>query len=241
MISYPFSHQTVSIYRLLTHKQPLTASDIGKELHIFPNAVYRAIKPLIDIGITTKSKDYPTRYSTQPSNSALEKYLLIMREAFLTTFISSKLLVNDSPFLKSNLNISLIQDRNDLIEKTNKSVESSKQTVDYVVSGLEVPAETILVYKRAIDRGVKIRSIVQRLDNTSKEMFSNWKKIGLNVRFYPSLESRIFIFDKKIVYLTSYDSKNKEEAVGVSFEYPPFGEIITELFNKKWQLAKKIV
>ena len=235
MHQFPASRQSQDIYKLLVKKSGLNAKGIGKELKILPNAVYRAIKPLRELGLVEQTSERPTKFIAKPSVEAVEMYLLNQRNVFEQILGDADL----STLPHSNAPV-LIKDRNDLIEKTNRDVKNSKRSVDFIVSGLEVPAETLLTYKQALDRNVKIRSIVQRLDDTSEEMFRNWKKIGLDVRHYPSIESRIFVIDNHIVYLTSYDPERKEECVGIRTGYEPFAKLMREVFERKWESAKEI-
>ena len=64
--------------------------------------------------------------------------------------------------------------------------------------------------------------------------------MGMKVKYYPIMEARIIIFDAKIAYITSYDPKRKEEAIGVRFQYPPIARILQELFDQRWSKAKEI-
>jgi hypothetical protein len=48
---------------------------------------------------------------------------------------------------------------------------------------------------------------------------------------------RLFIYDKKIVYLTSFDAKNPGSAFGVRFDYSPLALQMSQLFEQNWQLA----
>jgi sugar-specific transcriptional regulator TrmB len=230
-----FSPQASDIYRLLLKKNSLTAKEIAQELHVFPNTIYRAVKQLQEKGFIKELDTYPISYKAQPGQEAFDLYSLSVKKQFKQVFPALPS-VKDLPAI----DISFIQTRDDLRENTDKDVSSAKETVDFIVSGLEVPAETILTYKDAIDRGVKIRAIVQRLDDTSEQMFRNWRKIGLQIKFYPNMEARTFIIDKEIVYFTSYDPKNKQVATGMRFNYRPYANIMSELFEQRWQLGKHI-
>ncbi len=66
------------------------------------------------------------------------------------------------------------------------------------------------------------------------------KKIGLKVKYYPNMEARTFLTDKEIVYFTSYNPQQKEEAIGMRFHYKPYAKIMDEIFEQRWQLAKEI-
>jgi len=71
-------------------------------------------------------------------------------------------------------------------------------------------------------------------------MFTNWSKVGVDVRYYPNIESRIFTIDRHIVYFTSYNPDNIQEAIGMRFDYVPYAILMDELFEQKWEQGKTI-
>ncbi len=231
------SRQTEDIYRLLLTCDGLTAREIGSKLGIFPHAVYRSIKPILALGLVEQLDTYPVLYHAKAREEALSTFLLVARENFLRKFSQKKELQvsNNIP-----LDISFIQNRIDLLERSNIDIKQSTDSVHHIVSGLEIPAETVLELKNAVERGVQIKFLVQKLDEVNKNMLFNWQRLGIEVKYFPLLESRIIIIDEKIVYITSYNPDKKEEAVGVRFVYPPIAFLMEEVFLKRWDIAKKI-
>jgi len=71
-------------------------------------------------------------------------------------------------------------------------------------------------------------------------MIESWKRMGVVIRYYPDIQGRIFIFDKRIIYFTSYNPKKKQEAIGMRFEYAPFALLMDELFEQKWKMGETI-
>jgi sugar-specific transcriptional regulator TrmB len=236
------SPQAASIYRLLLKSQELTAAKIGKELNIYPHAVYRAVKSLVQMGLIDQSEAYPVQYKTKQSEDALNIYLNNARESFLKSFFPLGIdkTTNSSKAASSGVPMSFIKDRQDMLAQSNADMKSAKKEVIMIVSGLVASTETILAYKRASDRGVRIRIIVQRLDEANTEMLKNWKKLGVEVRYYPLIEARIILFDSQISYIVSYNPNAKEEGIGVRFNYTPITLLMSELFEKRWKLAKEI-
>jgi len=229
-----FSRQETDVYKLLLEHQSLTAKDIAERLNIFPNTVYRTVKQLIQLGFVQQNYAYPVEYEAIHGVEGLELYSAMVSQHFLEEFPTKH---RDGSKI---LNISFIRNREDLRKNTDRDVSSAKQTVNFIVSGLEVPAESILTYKLAADRGVDIRVLIQRLDDTSTPMFQRWKRIGVKVKYFPNMEARIFIIDEEIVYFTSYNPEHKDEAIGMRFDYAPYAKIMDELFNLRWKTAQSI-
>ncbi len=234
------SPQAASIYRLLINSQPMTAANIGERLDIYPHAVYRAVKSLTQIGLIDQSNEYPVQYKAKSSDDALNLYLNNARESFLSSFFAHGIDTNASVANKG-LQTTFIKNRQDMLRQSDEDMTGAKKEVNMIISGLIASAETILAYKRASERGVRIRFIVQRLDESNEEMLRNWKKLGIEVRYYPLIEARILIFDSKIAYIVSYNPQNKEEGVGVRFNYAPVSLLMNDLFEKRWELAEEII
>jgi sugar-specific transcriptional regulator TrmB len=230
------SPQATAIYSLLQTSGARSAKEIGKELKIFPNAVYRAMKQLMVLGFVEEIFSYPVKFQAKPASQALELYLGAARQGFGEAFGFG----NNQLHIHKLLPLTFTQTRNQLLKMTAKDERVTKSEVNLIASGLEVPAETVLCHKRAVERGVRVRIIVQNLDEVRVDMLRNWQKAGVEVKYYPKIESRIFVFDHRIVYFTSYNPKNIEEAIGMRFEYAPFAVMMDELFEQRWQLAKDI-
>lgn len=229
--------QSLAIYQELTKSNQMTAKMLGANLGILPQAAYRAIKPLEKLGVVEQFGRYPKKYRIHASEDSLDSYLQNVQEQYVQTFISP---INGSKSVLQKLNVNFIQNREELLQKTNADIAEAKVQIDNIVSGEEVPAETVLARKNAIDKGVKFRFIIQHVDEFYRYMFTNWKKLGMEVRYYPLLEARIIIIDANIVYITSYNPKENSEAVGVRFEYPPIARLMTEVFEKRWAKAEEV-
>lgn len=230
------SPQAAEIYHLLLKGKSMSAKDIGKQLRIFPNAVYRAVKQLLALGFVEEIYSYPIKFQAKPPSQALELFLGAARQSFGVAFgLGSK-----NQHIHKLLPLTFLQTRSQLLAMTAKDTARTKSEINLIASGTEVPAETILQNQRAVERGIMVRLLVQNLKEVTPEKLRSWKKAGVEVRHYPLIEARIFIFDHKIVYFTSYDPINKEIAIGMRFDYDPYAQMMDELFEQRWKLAKEI-
>ena len=232
------SPQASQAYKLLADGQQLTAQDIAKQLGILPHAVYRIAKQLTEVGLVEEVDDYPVKYRAVPAQTALSMYLLaasfnFRREFGLNTQAAVK--AGNSPML------SLIKDRPSLLARSDKDVRAVKESIDIIVSGHEIPESMYLAHHQAVAKGAKIRRIVHQKDRRFTAENEIWKKeLGAEVRYLPDFSLRLLIYDKRIVYITSFDPENNKAAFGVRFEYPPLAMQMTELFEQNWQKATKL-
>jgi sugar-specific transcriptional regulator TrmB len=230
------SPQAIKIYKVLSKGRPLSAKEIGKRLGIFPNAVYRSAQILVAQGIVQPLPTYPITYQALPQHQAMAQYASTAQQDFQNIFGIAEQLTEG----KNLLQLNFMQSRKERLALIYKDTARAKNTINLIASGLEVPAEVILAYKRAIDRGVKIRILVQNLDEVRAEMFRNWQKIGVEVKYFPAIEARIYIFDGKVLYLTSYHPNDKQEGVGLRFAYAPCAKLMDEMFERRWATGKII-
>jgi len=236
----PLSKQALAFYSLLLRNESLSAQNIADELNILPNAVYRITRKLMDLGLIEKINSYPVKFQAKSIAEAAKNYGSFSTNLFLENF--QRINQNKKP-VNSNqpLAISFIKTRSELLERTHEDIKIARKTIDHIVSGMELPAETILSYKKSLGKGVKLRFLVQNLDELNRDMMISWQKMGLEVRHSPILEARIIIFDSEIVYLTSYSLQKKEEAIGIRFAYTPIAKQISDLFERIWQAANPII
>lgn len=232
------SPQAKAVYKLLSKRSPLTAREIGDSLGILPNAVYRANKQLLELSVIEKSNSYPVTYSRVPLPSAMGWFLLSAQRSFRETFstnddLQALIKVTNAP------SMSFVKTRANLLSKTDKDAVLAKREINFIVSGLEVPDSTVLAYRKATTKGVRVRALIQKRNETSKEKLEQWHDLGVEFRYIDDLGIRMFVFDNKIVYLTSYSQDKKQEAFGVRFAYVPFAVMMNGLFEQKWEAAER--
>ncbi|NTU73038.1 winged helix-turn-helix transcriptional regulator [Candidatus Roizmanbacteria bacterium] len=231
------SPQEEQIYRVLMENNNLSAKEIAHEIGVLPHAVHRSVKSLISSGFLTSDRKWPARYCVQDFSTTIEENIKVIKSQFLPFLSTARVNGEDS---RVPISISFIQTRTELLENSNLDLRQVKTEADFIVSGLEVPAETMLRYKQAIDQGVKVKILVQNIGSINAVMLENWKKIGIEIRLYPLLEARIIILDSHIVYFTSYNPASQEESVGVRFDYKPIALLTKELFDNRWESAVTI-
>ncbi len=231
------SPQTTEVYKLLNDGPALSAHGIADELGILPNAVYRVVKKLIDRGLVEQLDGYPVRFKTVPAQTAMSLYLVAATQNFRREFGLNKsalAISSDAPI------INLIKDRPSLLRREVIDSRTAKQSVDLIISGHEIPDDNVLAMRQAVMRGVSIRKIVHQPEQAKSKLVQLWKDVGADVRYLSGLDIRLIIFDKRIVYLTSYDAKKPSSAFGIRFEYVPLALQMTEVFEQNWQKAEEL-
>lgn len=232
--------QAIAIYRLLLAGKVLSAREIGKSLGIFPHGAYRAIKVLMLLGCVEKVGKLPIRFKAKSVSESLDIYLLVHRQWFEKNFSGYEKREEEKRESKKVLDIVFIQDRQSLMERSTRDLEYVNEEVCLLISGHEAPAETMLQHKRALERGVTVKILVQHFTPKNMEMLWNWQRMGIQVRLGPTTGARVFIFDSRVVYIASYNLKQESEAIGVRFNYGPIARLMRGVFIKQWGMAKEL-
>ena len=231
------SPQARAVYKLLDDGQELNAQQIADKLDVVPNSVYRLTKKLVDIGVVEEVASYPTRYRAVPLQTALSFYLLAASYNFRREFGLDRvraIKVGNSPA------IGLIKDRPSLLARATQDVRTTHESIDIIVSGHELPDDLYLAHRKAVIQGARIRRIVHQKDRRYTQENKLWKELGAEVRYLPDFSLRMLIYDKRIVYIASFDPDNPKGAFGVRFEYEPLAMQMTELFEQNWLQASEV-
>lgn len=234
----PLSKQTRNIYSLLLSNGQMSAVDIGNELNIFPHAVYRSTRQLESLGCINQAGKHPTLFQAIPINDSVETFAMMQRDLFLNTFLKGPM--NKKNSLQTELNISFIESREMMFEKALADIQNAKDEMDNLASGDELPPEIMLAQKEALDRGVRICTLFQKRNEKNESFIKARMKMGEQIRISESLNTRIVIFDKRIVYVMSYDPTNYIKSMGIRFEYAPLGQLMYQQFEQYWEKGKEI-
>lgn len=227
------SPQAQQVYRLLNDGSTLSAQEIADQINIVPNSVYRLLKKLISLGLVEELSTYPTTYRAVSPQTALSFYLLAASQNFRREFGVGGVVqqVGNSP------KINLIKDRESLLKRSEQDVRACTESIDIIVSGHEIPDSMYLAHQKAIAQGTQVRRIVHQKDRQFTRENEIWKEMGAEVRYLPNFSLRMLIYDKRIVYITSFDPDSPKSAFGVRFEYEPLAMQMTELFEQNWHKA----
>lgn len=238
LVKSPLPNQTKDIYSLLLKKGALSAEQIGKELNIFPHAVYRSVDQLKSLGCIDQIGKRPAIFQAQPVTDSVETFALMQREWFLKAFLTSQRSLGS--FSSGELQTSFIESREDMFEKMQPDYAAVKEELNLLISGDEVPAEVILAQKKLLERGVLIRSLFQNRTKENEQFLFARKRMGEKVRVYKPINLRIMLFDRKIAYVMSYDPQNYIKSTGIRFEYAPLGKLMHGLFMQYWEKGKEL-
>lgn len=229
--------QSTSVYKVLSESTSrLTAQQIATELDIMPNTVYRAVKPLVDLGMVEELNTYPVSFRANSPADAMNWYLRFAAQNFQTNF--GKKPAKQSGSLVPS--ITFIKDRKTLLAIGEREARKAKKSINYIVSGHRIPDSTVLAYRKAATIGVKIQCIVQNKPGTTTSDLEMYHEMGAEVRYLPNIGIRLFVFDSQTAIMTSYDETQSSRAFGILFTYSPVAQQLDQLFEQRWSEAEPL-
>lgn len=226
--------QSANLYRLFKESDALNARQIADRLNILPHTVYRAVKPLMALGMLEQLDTYPVSFKAAPTLDAMNWYMRAAAQSFRQDFGTTQAKPSDA----SLPSITFIKDREALLKIGEQEARKAKKTINYIVSGHRIPDSTVLAYRKASATGVKIRCIVQNNPATTNAGLEMYEEMGVEMRFLPNIGIRLFVFDSRTAVLTSYDETSSRRSFGIRFAYEPVAKQLDELFEQRWQQAR---
>lgn len=237
--------QSQDLYRiLLSNNNPLSVNELAIKLKVFPQTIYRLVKPLINIGLINKTSDYPCQFVIRPIDEGLSLFLLHQNDWFHRQFSTSgqkKDSFQNNKILKSQeIKISFVQSRDEMFNLSIGEIEKTKTSVDLLRSGNEIPAEVMLALLKAKKRKVLTRMLVQDYTPENANQVSYWQQNGILVKKTALRHIRLMIYDSTVIYFMSYRHTDSNKDLGMKVSYPPFAAMLSQLFDQWWQKADTI-
>lgn len=239
------SPQSQTIYKILLRaNRPLTVKQIATQMHIAPSLIYRLTEPLIAMGLVIKTNDYPYEFGAKPMDEGLSLFLLYQNGWFSEQFFSSarktdavgKTSIDSS----QEIQLSFIQSRDELMNKSAEEIAKATKSVDLLRSGHEISAEVMLAVIEAKKRNVLTRMLIQDYPTDNADQVKYWQRNGILVRKTTLRHIRLVIYDASTVYFMSYKHDDSEKDLGMKINYPPLAVIFSKLFQEWWQKAERI-
>lgn len=228
--------QTRQIYKILIEENcALTSGELALKIRVSASDIYRLTKTLLDIGLIEKIKGRPVKFQAKPVSEGSGFFLLNESRWFDDQF-GLQIQVKE----QADMQMEFIQGRDELMRVSATETDKCSKSVDLLRSGHEIPPDTMRATVQAIQRGVKVRMLIQDYGEENREQVDNWLRNGILVRKTTLKHLRLMLYDSKVCYFMSYKHTDSGQDQGMKIVYPPFAAILSEYFNKLWQESEKI-
>jgi len=226
--------QARAAYKLLLAENNLTAAQVGAKLGVSPNAIYRSLETLRKFGCIIEQDTYPATFKAVAPRESVERFLLLSREGFLSTFDKGE------QSKAEDVQINFIKDHDTILKRYIADAKKAKKEITAIISGIELRDDVYFANLQSVRRGVRLRIIVQRYDQSNKRYVQNLLNDGIEVRYSPVADVRFIAIDRKIIHQLFYDQKERLSDFGINITYEPFAQMLSDAFDQKWKAAQKI-
>ncbi len=239
LVNLGLSDHQALVYQTLVSHGPLSAKDLSKKVGILPHAVYRLCKKLENLELVSTNKDYPKIFRPVPPSVALEvltKNKINHLEDFKAQALKELLTKSKS----SETQVEILIDKKGLFKTYVKSAQKAKTEILIISIGEPITDQMLLTNRDAIERGVGIRMIAHKYDESNQRLLSSWVRMGWQVRHYPDWGFHLIVVDKKISLLSINNPKNTEERISFLIQSPGLSKALRDYFYSVWKKATPI-
>ena len=233
------SNQGRKLYNLLV-KGPLAAKEIASRLHKHQSAIYRLAHYLVEIGLITKSNQRPLTFEILPPKEGQENYLAYQKDK--VSDLLSFVYPNTTSSPTKNYHFSFMQGRENIFARVADDLKTASNDAHFIVLGLPivVSPELLLEQKRAVERGISIKIIVQEFSPENINTLTSWQKQGLELRLGKPIGFHLLLIDNYISYLMSYDKDDKTKRYAVRIYHQQINVQLQKIFSSVWKKSKSI-
>lgn len=239
LVHFGLSTKEAEAYIILSEKGPLPVNGVANITKASPNALYRILKNLIQKGLIIASPTHPAIYRTISPAIAFDA---LAKKQISTIEITRNELVQGltSQQTHDQTKIDLIGNIRDFFLAYAKLAHKAQTDILIISIGEEVPGEVLLANRDCIERGITIRFIVHKNDESNKDIVRRWIRMGMKVRHYPDWGFHLVVIDKKVSLLAVNDPKNTSDRVSLQFNSEGLSKALSDYFNTTWEKASPI-
>lgn len=238
--SIGFTNHEAQIYLLLLDNGPLDVLTMAYNIKVFPNAIYRLLKKLINKNLITSSGNHPKIYNALPPSIAFENYTKKRKYKFdviNNNFIQS---INPDNF-DDQTRIDLVSNTDEFFDIYSDLTNEVNKEISIISIGEVVPESVLLANRDAILRGINIRFIAHKCDSSNLNYLLAWKKMGLKVKHYPDWGFHLVIFDKSKSLLSVNNPDRTAQRIALLIHSRGLAKAHYEYFNSIWEKASEVI
>lgn len=231
------------VYETLVMEGDLTGGKVSKLSEVPQGKVYVVLQALIEKGFVSVTPLKPKIFRAKDPRNAVP--------SFLDQKIKDLILLKES--VPQQLRKTTLPQQRELSEQihvlgSKKSTyttiaeltSNAKKEIKHVFT-FETKAESLIyldLLKESIKRGVQVKIIATQLDKETKKIISLYTKEGINVKYFPLEEIRLFIKDADECLVNFLDPNDKRKRLALYFSHSGFSKHMSRYFDELWKMAR---
>lgn len=236
LVKLGFSKQEASLYLLIYQRGTVSAKDLGRELGVSPNSLYRLLEKLVRKNLVFASTSWPKSYKVVSPRFAFD---LLVKNKIVAIEESREKLIGLLPVSRNDdlTKIEIIGGARELFDNYVTLSRKAKKEILLISIGEEVSEEVLLANRDCLERGIKIRFIAHKLDQTNKDLLVRWVRMGIEVRHLPGQGFHLVIFDQNRCLLSASNPDDPGERSTVCIYSQAISTAMSQYFNSIWEKA----
>jgi HTH-type transcriptional regulator, sugar sensing transcriptional regulator len=229
--------QEARVYVELLQKGSLPISTLARSIGVLPNALYRNLRRLEKIGLVVGKKTRPVAYWAVQPEVALERLVQDEKNRLERLKVQTLEKLQPSPSKVIQNSIELLPGRDLFFNAYIELTEEAQDEVLIISVGEPVSDDILLANRDATERGVKIKIIYHRYDESNREMIHRYLKMGWEVRHYPDWGFHLIVIDGKKALLAVNNPETTDERVGMMVRSEGMAKAMRDYFYSVWEKA----
>lgn len=226
-------------YQLLVSQGARTAYEVAAKLNMFPNAVYRLMRGLGEKGFVVELETRPATFQPIPPTTAVEAFTKTkIRLAEEQSLRALDRLSGGKPQTETSINV--LTGKNALFAAYVRLAREAMKEILIISIGEPVNDDMKLINRDCLERGVAIKFIVHRSNNSNKQLLQSWVTMGIAVKHIPDWGFHLVVFDGQKSILAVNNPTRTEERLSLLIDNKGLSTALRAYFLSRWKDAKPI-
>lgn len=229
------SDDAVKLYHVVQAHGDITALIAGDCLHKLPNALYRLFYELEKLGLVSRIAGRPLIFRATGSTVGFSSAYT------MKTHLLAKLLARTGEDIIAHDQPEILIGKQMLYERYLPLADAALSNIRVYTIGIAYSDEFVRVQQAAIDRGVRIRHIIQERSPSNYYVLNTWRTLGVDIRILPGLRGfHLMIFDDNAAMVSFSSPDDTENRVTIVVRHPGSITPLIALFESLWQESGQI-
>lgn len=233
-----FSMYETRVYLALAQLSVATGLEIAQHSGVPTNKVYECLIRLAEKGFIASLGIRPRKYKLL----GFQRFYVALEEKKKNLKDMERALLSLEQFSKGKQlqDIALVlRGKDKILDMITQATENVQKFAYSFVGNLHFDYQTAKASTAAVKKGVDMRFIAHKTTGHA-EIYEQWKRIGVQIRFYPKEEQksiRFTTFDSKICRITIGEPEIPKQEDYLSFwiESPAFASLLKDQFEVMWK------
>lgn len=242
LVTIGFTPLEASIYVLVLNNPQMKVKEIAHQLNILIPSVHRSLHSLREKGCILTSGKRPIRLTAVTPSVCLAK---LVNQDYQQRLLVQKQIeneINKKVLGRQELDVRFLEGKQETFDYVLPIIQRLKKELCILSVGEPVPDEIFLSIVMAIRRGVKVKMLAEKYDESNQELLKNWQKNGYKVRYLtkPAIDFTLTVHDGESCIVQIRQEKEKDQRVGIAISNPAYSEAQRQYFLSLWAKAKPI-